>query len=142
MKSLNSRNKIIIRMHKITGFPFSVCRNELKTHQWNLHDYYVDSYDHGENDYYDLEHILELSFTTFYTNKSSFKDITYHNWVLECDIHQYIYIFRLRFKGDVQLQFGIHDSKVCFVYFTNEYGEDFLDRMTEIVKRKITAYIK
>jgi hypothetical protein len=65
----------------------------------------------------------------------------------ELDIHQYN-IFRLSYKGEVQLQFGIHDSKVLFEYFTNENGETRLDKITdidkitEIVKQKISAYIE
>ena len=93
-----------------------------------------------------LEYILEKAFTTYFNERIRFKNIifrnlTFRNWKFELDIHQYN-IFRLCYKGDVQLQFGIHDSKVLFEYFTNEYGEAFLDRMTEIVKQKISAYIE
>ena len=96
----------------------------------------------ADNDYLDLEHILDLSFTTYYSKRSPFKDITYHDWVFEFDPHRYIYIFRLRYKGDLQIQFGIHDSKVLIEYFTNEYGDDFMDRITKIVKQKISEYIE
>ena len=99
---------------------------------------------HGaiNKEFLELKHILDASFKTYYVNRTSFKNISYHDWVFECDYHQYICIFKLYYKSALIVQFGVHNSKVVIEYFTNCYGEDFLDKATEIITQMISDYIE
>ena len=92
-------------------------------------------------EYSDLVHLLDYAFKYYYQNKTSFKNFIYHKWSLELDSHSYIYIFTIKYTRDSVLQFGIHNSEIMFLYSSDEYGDEFLDNVTDIVIEELSFYI-
>ncbi len=95
-----------------------------------------------DEDYEVLRDILDCSFTFFYQKKSCFQSSVCHNWGIEADPHKAVYIFKLRYYDNYQFQFGVYDSEIMFEYFTNEYGTDFYDKITGIIKEVMSGYVE
>ena len=95
-----------------------------------------------DDDYEDLRRILDCSFTAYYQKKTCFQCFIYHNWTVEVNLLNYVYIFSLRYYGETQLQFGVCDSKIEFLHHTDEYGKDFQDKITSIIEEVMSNYVK
>lgn len=89
----------------------------------------------------DLQHLLRYTFNYYYNSKTSFKNFIYRKWSIELDSHSYIYIFKLRYEKDLILQFGTHNSDILFEYFTDEYGDAFLDKVTDIIENALSEIL-
>ena len=95
-----------------------------------------------DDDYEDLRRILDCSFTAYYQKKSCFECFIYHNWTVEVNLLNYVYIFSLRYYKNVLLQFGVSDSEIKVLHHTDGYGKEFRDKITGIIKEVMSGYVK
>ena len=95
-----------------------------------------------DDDYEILRDLLDCSFTFFYQKKACSQSSVCDKWGIDVDPRKAVYIFRLRYCDNLQLQFGIDNSEIKFEYFSYEYGEEFLDKITGIIKEVMPNYVK
>ena len=93
-------------------------------------------------DYEILKDLLDCSFTFFYQKKTCSQSSICDKWGIDVDPRKAVYVFRLRYCDNLQLQFGIDNSEIKFEYLSNEYGEEFLDKITGIIKEVMPNYVK
>lgn len=133
----NEKPNSLIQLH-ITGPVF------IQYRYWGTNSLIVDlmRFEVTDYDYEILKDLLDCSFTFFYQKKTCSQSSICDKWGIDVDPRKAVYIFRLRYCDNLQLQFGIDNSEIKFEYFSNEYGEEFLDKITGIIKEVMPNYVK